>query len=148
MRKPRRFWSKVDVGEAGECWEWLASKTGGGYGSFGIHGRIWYAHRVVWTLTYGPIPKGLLVCHHCDNPGCVNPYHLFLGTDKDNAVDSARKGRRAWKLTKRDVREIREMLEKGYLHREIAVKFDVSRALIGSIRNGKRWSWLGKKGEI
>lgn len=112
FKEPERFWSKVAVKELDECWEWQAGKAGGGYGTFRVHHKMWQAHRVAWALTYGPIPKGLFVCHRCDNPGCCNPYHLFLGTNADNLRDAAKKGR-IGKLTKDDVLEIRRLLEEG-----------------------------------
>lgn len=149
MKEPKRFWSKVDVGEGDACWEWQAGKSDTGYGQFGIRGRLWGAHRVAWVLTFGPIPEGLLVCHRCDNPGCVNPYHLFLGTHKDNRRDAARKGRVtkgegvcSSKLTEDEVWEIRELLEEGVPRQEIADEFGVSRWSINAINRGKFWSWL------
>ena len=140
FKEPRRFWSKVGVGEVGECWEWQATK--GRYGQFWIHGRYWQAHRVAWVLTYGPIPAGLLVCHRCDNPSCVNPYHLFLGTQSDNKIDSAKKGRISRKLTPGEVHEIRLMLEEGYTQLEIADAYGVSGTIIGFIKHGRNWDWL------
>lgn len=77
------------------CWVWQGarSKKGKGHGVIGADGGLKLTHRVAWELAYGPIPKGLFVCHHCDNPPCVRPDHLFLGTNQDNIRDASRKGR-------------------------------------------------------
>jgi len=75
------------------CWLWLRSKTKRGYGKITLDGKTLYVHRVVWEALHGEIPKGMKILHHCDNPSCVNPAHLFQGTQKDNMQDMLAKGR-------------------------------------------------------
>ena len=96
-----RFWAKVEIIPFHGCWEWTASQNRLGYGLIHEKRRMLKAHRVSWELHYGKvIPAGLFVCHHCDNPGCVNPSHLFLGTNTDNLRDMSAKGRsRGQKVT-------------------------------------------------
>ena len=142
FEEPKRFWSKVDVGDPRECWEWLAGMQGS-YGSFWINYQTWYAHRVAWVLTYGPIPEGLCVCHHCDNQACCNPYHLFLGTIADNNLDALRKGRLRTKLTEEEASEIRELYTTGkYSQLEIADEFGVSRCHVSRIINRQTWKHI------
>jgi len=159
MREPRRFWSKVEVGEPGECWEWLAGKQTRGYGAFGIPRgknqpwKMWLAHRVAWILTYGKIPEGLCVLHKCDNPSCCNPYHLFLGTLADNVADAVRKKRHARgekvgssRLTPKEVLDIREMYAIGEkTQQELADDYGVSNPTICHIVNQTTWSWLKER---
>jgi hypothetical protein len=92
-----RFWSKVEKGQG--CWTWTAGRNADGYGWFKISGGPKVAHRVAWELTNGPIPEGLIVRHRCDNPPCVNPGHLELGTHKDNRRDCSQRGRASSRFT-------------------------------------------------
>lgn len=111
---PKRFWAKVDKsGGPDACWPYTGYITPEGYGwaytglpagQQQTHG----AHRQAWINTYGPIPKGLQVCHHCDNPPCCNPKHLFTGTNKDNTLDMLHKERHRRKLSADQVRQIRK----------------------------------------
>lgn len=86
-----RFWRQVQKTDT--CWLWTGARSGAGYGQIGINDVRIFTHRFSWELHHGPIPAGLFVCHHCDNPPCVRPDHLFLGTPQDNMVDKIRKGR-------------------------------------------------------
>ncbi len=143
----RRFWSKVDKGNLGGCWEWTAHFSGG-YGRIRckVDGQWKHqnANRVSWLIHYSEIPEGLFVCHKCDNQRCVNPLHLFLGTPDDNMQDKVRKGRHYQDgvacnstLTVEDVRAILQMAQTGASHGEIALRFGKSRPTITYLLNGK-----------
>lgn len=137
-----RFWAKVRRGGDDECWLWTASVSGTGfkYGQFTLprsgDGRQPHvkAHRLAWILTHGPIPDGFKVCHRCDVPLCVNPTHLFLGTQAENLADCRRKGRmpreRNAKLSISDRAAIRTALVGGARQIDVARRYGVSRALI------------------
>jgi hypothetical protein len=140
----QRFWNYVEKTET--CWLWTGLKGSEGYGNLRHKGRMEKAHRVAWMLTRGPIPAGMLVCHHCDNPSCVNPDHLFTGTNADNAADKARKHRaqhgeavHTSKLDEQKVRQIRALYEQGQGPREIAKRFEVNRRTIHRIVSGQIW---------
>lgn len=137
-----RFWRKVRIRGFKECWDWLGYTRPDGYGEAGMDYDIWLAHRLSWTLVRGAIPEGLCVLHRCDNPRCVNPYHLFLGTRTDNATDRTLKGRSAKKLTAEKVLEIRQLLAADRPLRQIARQFGVSNTMINYIKLGKSWAWL------
>lgn len=88
-----RFWSKIQVGPSTECWPWLGAKDEDGYALFKIKGKMYRASRLMYLLHYGEDPGPKLVCHHCDNPPCMNPADFFLGTSQDNKLDSKTKDR-------------------------------------------------------
>lgn len=150
-----RFWSKVKIGNPDECWEWQGSLDMKGYGHFQIQtpnplGRESpRSHRVSYYIKNGDIPIGMLVCHKCDNPACVNPSHLFLGTADDNNKDRARKGRSAKGsqihtslLSEDKVFEIMKYKDSGKSQRQIAKIFGVSHVAIGNIFRGATWRHL------
>ena len=147
----QRFWDKVIVLSEDECWEWAASLTKKGYGSFGWTSGSEYAHRVSWILHFGNISDDLHVLHSCDNRRCVNPKHLFLGTTQDNSKDMVSKGRSMTnernpmsKLKEEDVREIRDILRSPGRpsHRKLAKMFDVSSGTISLISSNHIWKGI------
>jgi hypothetical protein len=148
----KRFWRHVK--KTTKCWLWTAS-TVVGYGQFKIGSRTdkttrqVKAHRVSWELHFGPIPKGLCVCHKCDNRACVNPGHLFLGTNADNSKDMVNKKRQAKgssngysKLTEQQVLKIRAKLAMGITQMVLAKEFNVSQNAISTIKLRKTWKHL------
>ena len=88
----KRFWAKVDKKSENECWKWNASKNNKGYGQFGVNKIAKSTHRISYIIHKGEIPKGLMICHTCNNPPCVNPNHLYAGTGKDNAQQAVKDG--------------------------------------------------------
>lgn len=146
---PERFWAKVSKAGHSKCWEWLSSRDDLGYGMLWYEGRSVRAHRFSWLLANGAIPKGMKVCHSCDNPPCVNPSHLWLGTDADNSLDSVKKGRHVRmmgsehpmaRLDERAVRTIRRLLAVGTKQCDLAKMFRCSQANISRIAMRQTWS--------
>lgn len=147
------FWSRVNRTES--CWEWSSSKDAKGYGRIRLPGRRAHfrAHRIAFFLSTGVDPRDLLVCHTCDNPSCVRPDHLFLGTIADNVSDMMAKGRNtptgisgaqnpSAVLSESDVRAIVALILGGKTNTEIAKQYGVSGAMISCIRLGKAWRVL------
>lgn len=154
-RRPKpfaaRFWNKVDMKTIDSCWDWVAGRDRDGYGRIKLGRFDHQAHRVAWVLSVGPIPDGLCVLHRCDRPSCVNPGHLFLGTNTDNVHDKVRKGRSAdqrgeangySKLTRTDVLAARAAWNAGESAASIARRYHVNRTTINRIVTGKRWAHL------
>lgn len=156
-----RFWARVS--KSGECWEWTGARVSRGYGAIQVQGRQEQAHRLSWVLHHGPIPPGMFVCHTCDNPPCVRPGHLFLGTCRDNLHDAARKGRMVhgdrWraihgdrdlkgekngsaKLRAIDVLEIRSLRSRGATLAALAVRFGVRVTSISNVARRTTWAHL------
>lgn len=139
-----RFEDKFD--KTNSCWNWRSISNGDyGYGSFRMSEKTEGAHRVSWKIYKGEIPEGLFVLHRCDNRRCVNPDHLFIGTNNDNMQDMKSKGRSRSlrgeesgnsKLTNEQTKEIRKLLKTGLFQREIAKMFGVSHQLISAIKVG------------
>lgn len=144
-----RFYAKVVAGP-NECHIWIASRTPQEYGIFWFGGRMDRAHRVAWMLHHGAIPHDMVVRHVvCDNPACVNPKHLAVGTDADNVNDRVSKGRSVnpkgeahgcAKLTAEQVFEIQMMDMTDRTQRSVAKQFNVSQKTIWRILNGKGWA--------
>lgn len=139
-----RFWEKVQKSDG--CWEWTAHRGYFGYGRIMVAKKAQPAHRISWELANGPIPKGLFVCHSCDNPPCVRPDHLFLGTQADNMRDMGNKGRqphgenhRNAKFSLENIREMKRLRIQGMAIRAIARQFNTNRIYVRDILSGKAW---------
>ena len=142
----RRFLGKFCVGD--DCWLWTAGQFWNGYGNFRVEGKHLKAHRVSYELFVGAIPPQLCVCHHCDEPSCVRPSHLFLGTHADNMRDREAKRRNRpkhgeangySKLTEPLVHEIRRRHKAGHSGRSIARELGLNRYTVGDVLRGRTW---------
>lgn len=150
-----RLYSKIKVDPISGCWEWTGAKDKAGYGRINVGSRkdksrhCERAHRLSYTLSVGKIPDGMEVCHKCDNPSCINPDHLFVGTRQDNVDDRERKGRnvvktgeesKRSKLTKKDVKNARwERAHKGTSYQKLADKYGVAKKTIQNAIKGVNW---------
>lgn len=140
-----RFWEKVTKTDG--CWLWTANMNKKGYGRLWLNGRNEFAQRVSWYLHFGKRDEALLVLHKCDTPSCVNPDHLFLGTNADNMLDKRLKGRSAKgegngnrKLTNEQIIAIRN--SQGSV-KEISQQFNIDKTQVYNIQSRKQWKHVG-----
>lgn len=143
----QRFEEKLSRSDSG-CWEWRAYRNRDGYGQFQDGSAKILAHRFSYKTYVGEVPPGMFVCHRCDNPACVNPEHLFLGTPLDNVIDMHSKCRAIVgenhansKLTEAQALSI---LRDVRLHHEVANEYGISRSVVTRIKRGNRWKHLEK----
>jgi hypothetical protein len=145
------FWSKVEIKGEDDCWCWIGEKNSNGYGTLRKYGRKLAAHRISWEIENAvEIPSGLVVCHKCDNPLCVNPNHLFIGTQKENMEDAAKKHRlhktspsginaaRA-KLNQETLKQLRNDYLGGVFYKDLSKKYNLSGVCIHKIVKNKTY---------
>lgn len=131
-----RLLRKIRINKATGCWEWTAAKNSKGYGFFSINGRTRLAHRVSYQYHKGHLPLDSLVCHTCDNPSCVNPDHLFLGTNDDNIADSITKGRSTTRFLPKKIIDKNGMIYNG--QKDCASKTGLNLKTVEKILSKKR----------
>jgi hypothetical protein len=136
--------SKVDA--ATGCWLWTASTNKSGYGRLGVDGKVFLAHRLAYAVAHGAIPDGMHVCHRCDTPACINPDHLFIGTNADNMLDKLSKNRQSkgsdfssTKLTEAQVAAIRLDKRPQWV---IAQDYGISQSQVSLIHRNEEWRHL------
>lgn len=145
-----RFWSKVNIGDPDECWEWQAARTRLGYGAFSVrHATARPAHIIAYELICGEITNGLEVCHTCDNPPCCNPNHLFLGTHKENMEDMANKGRSVSGIkshlsrhSEDSIIKVRELFDSGIGITDISRQTGIPVVTVWNVSHRKTWKHI------
>ena len=158
-RNPQLFRSRLvsKIIQSDDCWEWIGARSKQGYGDIFLRGKHRKAHRVFYETFVSSIPDGKILCHKCDNPICVNPNHMFIGTCLDNVMDCISKGRKKTKLSEADVVEIREN-KSGLTRKQLSEQYGVTDREIyrimkqitwKNIENNKSWArangYLGRK---
>ncbi len=131
------------------CWIVCShkSRARGGYSIFNRDGKKWMIHRWIYQKYHGEIPKGILVCHTCDNPSCINPDHLFIGTHRDNLIDAYQKGRLADqkgennKHSKLTIKQIGEIRKAKMSQKEISKKYKICQSNVSRIKTRSRWNY-------
>lgn len=151
------FWDRVNIDGPTmphmqtPCWIWVGGCTDKGYGRVRFQWKVWLAHRLAYKLHYGPFPEEFDICHHCDNPPCMNPEHLFRGTAKDNILDMMMKGRAgsapgtrnaSAKLTESDVIEIRRLHTQGISYTQLVLLYRVGKTTVSRIIRRKSWKHI------
>lgn len=144
-----RLMRSIKKNKETDCWEWQRGLFSNGYGQITINKKNTLAHRASYEEFVGSIPEGILVLHKCDNPICINPDHLFLGTNQDNMTDMVNKGRSARgekngraKLTESEVAFIRRKLSEGKDAFDLSEQFNVSLSTIGKIQSYQTWKFV------
>lgn len=146
-----RFWEKVKIASYDDCWEWTAAKSPDGYGCFRVNGVLRHSTHVAYELAWGiPFPKSMHACHACDNPSCVNPLHIWIGTNDDNIRDKIAKNRQPRlkgetngqsKLTEGQVQQILDRYEREKITQlALAQEYGISRQQMNRIVNRKKWA--------
>lgn len=144
----RRFWLKVRECLPETCWDWIGEITNVGYGRFTFKQKRTGAHRMAWMITHGNIPDGLCVCHTCDNRKCVNPGHMFLGSNAENMADKVAKKRqetganvrkKTTKITPEQALEIRARGKTGAKPTALAREYGLSQSFVSEVIAGKKW---------
>jgi hypothetical protein len=158
-KREKRFWEKVAIGSASECWDWQASSASSGYGRFKVASYVTlHANRVAWALENQREPGELIIRHACDRPACCNPAHLLIGTVAENNNDKLERGRfrpgdqRGIKnpmarLSEGDVIAIVGLIRRGHNNTQISAHYPVGHSLVSRIRTGRSWQREAAKAE-
>lgn len=143
-----RFWAKVDKNAPGGCWIWTGAKRPSGHGNFTWDGKVGRPHRMAWKMIMGSLPKWTdygdpILCHKCDDPACVRPKHLYIGTQQQNMRDVLIRGNpKRTKLTPSKVKEMRQLHAEGVTNKDIAYRFDVHEMVAYRVTTRRTWNFI------